>query len=97
MTLKKCIVSFRDPDGVRHQVEVNAESVYEAAVLALKAFRRSEWIEAIGTGTRMDIEVAEPPVQHFIMYGQLTRWLEGGARSPAEMAKKRKLKQMLAS
>jgi hypothetical protein len=97
VSLKICRVSFRDPDGVRHQVEVNAESVYEAAVLALKAFKKSEWIDSIGTGTRIDIEVSEPPVQHFLMYGQLTQWLDGGAKSPAEMAKKRKLKEMLAS
>ena len=97
MTAKDCRVSFRDADGVRHQVEVQAESVYEAAVLALRAFKRSDWIDGIGTGTRIDIEVSEPPVQHFIIYGQLTRWLDGGAKSPAEMAKKRKLKEMLAS
>ena len=95
--MKACRVSFRDPDGVRHQVDVNAESVYEAAVLALKVFKKSEWIDSIGTGTRLDIEVFEPPVQHFIMYGQLTRWLDGRATSPAEVAKKRRLKEMLAS
>ena len=97
MSAKPCRVSFRDPDGVRHAVDVVAESVYEAAVLALKAFNRSDWIDGIGTGTRIDIEVSEPPVQHFLMYGQLRSWLDGGAKSPAEMAKKRKLKEMLAS
>jgi hypothetical protein len=78
-------------------VEVTAESVYEAAVLALKAFKRSEWIDGIGTGTRIDIEVCDPPVQHFLIYGQLQQWLNGGAKSPAEAMKKRKLKEMLTS
>jgi hypothetical protein len=38
-TRKKYTVSFRDPDGVRHSVDVGAETMYEAAVLALRSFR----------------------------------------------------------
>jgi len=26
----------------------------------------------------------EPPVEHFLLYAQLQRWLDGGAKSPAE-------------
>lgn len=34
---KTCTVSFRDSAGVRHSVEVGAETLYEAAVLALRS------------------------------------------------------------
>jgi hypothetical protein len=36
---KNCTVSFQGSDSVRHSVEVGAATLYEAAVLALKAFR----------------------------------------------------------
>src|SRR5215217_7937726 len=97
MPPKTCRVSFKDLDGIRHAAVVNADSLYEAAVLGLKALKRSDWIDVIGPGTRIDIEVLEPPVQHFMMYAQLTRWLDGAVRNPAEAVKKKRLKEMLAS
>ena len=44
--------------------------------------------------TKPNIEVSEPPVQHSFIYGA---WLNGGATSPAGMAKKKERKEMLAS
>lgn len=38
-----CIVSYVDLDGVRHSVEVNAEGLYEAAVLGLAAFKKHDY------------------------------------------------------
>jgi len=97
MAGKTCRVSFRDGDGVRHSVDVEAETLYEAAALALKRFKKSEWIGDVGAGTRIDIEIIEPPVSHFLLYGQLQTWLNGGAKTPAEAVKKKKLKELLAS
>ena len=37
-----CIVSFLDLDGVRHSVEVQADGLYEAAVLGLAAFKKHD-------------------------------------------------------
>jgi hypothetical protein len=97
MAAKTCRVSFKDLEGVRHAVEVQAETMYEAAVLGLRALKRSDWIDTIGAGTRIDIEVMQPPVAHFVMYAQLQRWLDGGGTNPAEIVKKKKLKELLAS
>ncbi len=94
---KTCRVSFKDTDGIVHAVEVQAETMYEAAVLGLNALKRSDWIEVIGPGTRIVIQVQEPAVEHFMMFAQLTRWLEGGATNPAELVKKKRLKELLAS
>jgi hypothetical protein len=41
---KTCTASFRDSDGVRHSVDVGAETLYQAAVLALKSFREGECV-----------------------------------------------------
>ena len=58
--VRKCIVSFRDDDGVEHAAEVTAESLYEAGALALQQFRRADWSRepSLDTGT-LRIEVCE--------------------------------------
>jgi hypothetical protein len=94
---KNCRVSFKDIEGIVHAVEVKADTLYEAAVLGITSLKRSDWIEVIGPGTRIVIQVHEPPVEHFLMLAQLTRWLDGGATNPADLLKKQKLKQLLAS
>jgi hypothetical protein len=71
--------------------------MFEAACLGLKALKRSNWVDVIGPGTRITVQVQEPPVEHFLMFAQLTRWLDGGAKSPSEAAMKKRLKEMLAS
>ena len=40
---RTCTVSFTGPDGIRHSVNVQAETLYEAVVLAIRAFREHEW------------------------------------------------------
>jgi hypothetical protein len=40
---RRCIVSFRDTEGVEHVAEVTAKSLYEAGALALQQFRLAEW------------------------------------------------------
>jgi len=37
----RCVVSYLDIDGLRHSVEVDAESLFEAAVLGLCAFSKA--------------------------------------------------------
>jgi hypothetical protein len=97
MAAKTCRVSFRDVDCIRHQAEIQADTLYEAAALGLKALKKSDWIDVIGPGTRIDIQVLQPPVEHFMMYAQLMRWLDGGAKNPADAVRKKKLKELLAS
>jgi hypothetical protein len=94
---KTCRVSFKDVDGITHAVEVQAETMYEAACLGPNALKRSDWIDVVGPGTRITVQVHEPPVEHFLMYAQLTTWLDGGAKSPADLMMKKKLKELLAS
>jgi hypothetical protein len=97
MPAKTCRVSFKHVDRIRHQAVVQADSLYGAAALGLKALRKSDWIDVIGPATRIDIQVLQPPVEHFMMYVQFLRWLDGGAKNPAEAVRKKKLKELLAS
>ena len=96
LALRTCTVSFRGPSGIRHSVDVTAESVYEAAALGVSALRRDGWADALALGTELEVQVREPPTCHRVTVHQIHRWCDGIASSPDETLKKRKLKQLLA-
>jgi hypothetical protein len=95
MPAKTCIVSFQGPSGIRHAAEVEAESLYEAAVLGVRRLNQSIWSENVGPATVLDIEVREPGSRHSISLQQVERWLAGATTNPNEASKKAKLKMML--
>jgi hypothetical protein len=93
--VRPCLVSFTDLDGFRHTVEVQAESLYEAVVLGVKAFREHGCEP--GTASQINIDVRAPSVTHTVSLRTVHEWLDGGARSPKEIIAKKRLKEMLAS
>jgi hypothetical protein len=93
---RSCKVSVRDGDQLVHHVEVTADSMYEAAALALKALREAPWVGAIGPGTRLEVEVVPVPVRHEVSVQQLRRWAESTAATPAERLRKDRVKALLA-
>ena len=63
VALRTCTVSFTGPSGVRHSVEVIAESIYEAAALGISALKNAGWADAIAQGTELEVQGASrPPV-----------------------------------
>lgn len=95
MPPQTCSVSFKDERGIRHTVEVNAESLFEAAVLAVRAFKKADWIDHVGPAMPLEIEVRAPVTTHTITMIQVQRWLDSGVNSPNEMVKKKRLREML--
>jgi hypothetical protein len=95
MAVRTCSVSFADQRGIRHSVDVDAESLFEAAVLAIQTFRRDPWLERIGPATVLDIEVRPPATKHAVSCQQVERWLAAATTNPAEASKKAKLKMIL--
>ena len=93
--LRSCTVSFLDARRIRHGVDVEAESLYEAVVVAVKRLREDPWIEQIAAATVLDVEVREPAAKHSISLQQVERWLAGATPNPNEAARKAKLKMML--
>jgi hypothetical protein len=71
------VVSVTDVRGVRHVVEVRAETMYEAAVLAVSALKGDGWTGQLGPAIRLDVQVQGPVVTHTISLQQVQRWLEG--------------------
>ena len=97
MAVRACTVSFTGPSGVRHSVDVTAESVYEAAALGLSRLRRDEWADQIAPGTPIEIIVREPATTHSVTLAQIRRWCDGVAVSPDEVLKRRRVKALIES
>jgi hypothetical protein len=53
-----CVVSFVDTLGFRHTVEVQAESLFEAGVLAIRAFKQNGCPP--GYVSEMEVEIRSP-------------------------------------
>lgn len=87
-----CTVSFVDLDGIRHSVEVEADGLYEAAVLALCSFRKHD-LEPGGV-TLMEVEVRSS-VKHTLTVTKVREWLQRGVRTPREAVLKERLRALL--
>lgn len=87
-----CIVSYLDTEGLRHTVEVEAESLYEAAVLAVRTFRQHACEP--GQLSKLEVEVRSS-VTHTITLRKIHDWLNGGAKSPREAIIKDNLRRVL--
>ena len=93
--IRVCTVSFQDRRGIRHSVDVEAESLYEAVVFAVRRFREDIWAEQVAKGTLLDVEVREPATKYSISLRQVEGWLAGVTSNPSEGMKKAKLKMIL--
>src|SRR5437899_4532119 len=89
--LALCIVSFVDSDGMRHAVEVQASSLYEAAVLGVSALRKHN----CEPSEFSDLEVEmRSSIVHTVTLKKIREWLTGGARSPKEALTKERLRAL---
>ncbi len=88
-----CIVSFVDLDGVRHSVEVQAEGLYEAAILGLATFKKHDFLP--GALTQLEVEVRSS-ITHTVTVKKVQDWLKRGVRTPKEAILKERLRSMLA-
>jgi hypothetical protein len=90
-------VTITDERGVRHAVEVVAESVFDAAARGLAALSQSRWTERVGPATRVEVQVHQPVVTHTVTVRQLARWAEASAASPEERIRKDRVRVLLAT
>ena len=95
MPPRSCTVSFIGPAGIRHSVDVTAQSLYEAAALGLSLLRKQDWSEPIAPGTQLEVRVREPATTHTVPVLQIQRWCDGVAVSPDEVLKRQRVKQLL--
>lgn len=89
--MAKCFVSFLDISGIRHQVEVDAESMYEAAALAVKTFKDHDCEP--GAMAQLEVEI-RTSITHILTVKKLHDWINGGGKNPKEVITKEKLKAL---
>ena len=90
--MKQCVISFIDPGGIRHSVEVQAESVYEAAAAALESFSQHDCLP--GLSTQLEVQVRSA-VTHTIAMGRLKGWADLGGGLPRDIVLKKRIKAAL--
>ena len=91
--LRFCRVAYQDSDGIRHSVEVTAETLYEAAVLGMTTLRAAGWIDA--PNLTIEVTVKAPETTHSISSGVLAAWLSRSGKSPREQVLKSRLLDLM--
>lgn len=90
--MASCIVSYLDTEGLRHTVEVEAESLYEAAVLAMRTFKQHNCEPALLS--KLEVEIRSS-VTHTVTPKRVREWLSGGAKTPKDAVIKERLRMLL--
>lgn len=89
-------VSFTDPDGIPHAVEVHADSLFEAVAMAVAEFRTDSMSGVPGPMTEFAVAIHRPAVEHRIRLGQVVKWAEGNtAEGPAGITRRQRVKSLL--
>jgi len=95
MAARPCTVTLTDPTGVRHSVDVTAESLFEAASLGLAAMNAEGWANTDGAAATLEVSVVQTVVKHSVSVQQVLRWLDGVTISPEERVTRERLKALL--
>jgi hypothetical protein len=88
VALKACTVVVNDLNDTAHQLDVTAETLYEAVAQALATLRGHEWVGDT-------VKVRNPEVTHVVKIQDFENWLNRGCKSPADTVLKSRLRQML--
>jgi hypothetical protein len=92
--MKHCVVSFIDVGGIRHSVEVQADSMYEAAAAALESFHGHDC--SPGRGSELEVQV-RTAVTHTLSVKKLEDWANHSGVSPRDTILKQRIKAVLPS
>jgi hypothetical protein len=96
MPLRSCRVSIKDLEGVRHTVEVTAETLYEAVALGLVAVRGNDWVMGVAQGTNtVQVSVMDIPIEHSVKIQEFNEWLHRTNGAPREVSKRSRIKAIL--
>jgi hypothetical protein len=95
MPHRSCTVSFEER-GQRHEAKVDAESVYEAAVFALKQWNSKRYIKAPGRSAILEIEVVSPRKFQVRMSAVLAWLYSTPGKTKVEHERKQRLRHLLA-
>ena len=93
----RCRVSYLDSRNIEHAVDVTADSLFEAAAVAIRAFREGALIEELPVaGTELRIAVFPLPVEHRVRLQRAEQWAQiGTVKSPVEMLRRERVRELL--
>jgi hypothetical protein len=96
MAVRSCRVTCRDAQGVEHTVEVSAQTLYEAVAQALRVFREDDWTDSPERKpSTIVVKIKQPEIEHRLRIQDFETWLDSAGKSPAEMALKSRLRDIL--
>src|SRR5690242_7850936 len=96
MFKRTCVVKYVDNFGVEHVAKVEADSLFEAAILGLYRLDSSFWTEEdVFDRICVTVEIHEEPTTHTVMVEKLKHWIKSHGRNPREEAKKEELRKLL--
>lgn len=75
--MASCVVSYVDSSGIRHSVEVQADGLYEAAVLGVRALREHDCEP--GEVRPIEIEVRKSVI-HTLTLRRVQEYLNGASQ-----------------
>ena len=90
--LKACEVSYRGYLGVKHSVEVTAQSLYEAAALGSKLLKVSSLDHVT-----FEVRIREPEKKLEVSGAVLAAWLARPGRNPKQQVLKARLHEIMQS
>ena len=93
----RCRVSYLDSRNIEHAVDVIADSLFEAAAVAIRAFREGALVEELPVaGTELRIAVFPQPVEHRVRLQRVEQWAQTGTvKSPVEMLRRERVRELL--
>ena len=93
-----CRVSYRDIEAVKHEIQVEADSLYEAVAKAVHLFRKNNWDGAPpGPGCEFKVDVRpEPSVSYTIALSTVEQHARfGTVKGPRGILQRERLRQWL--
>ena len=95
MAPKACTVVVHDLNDTAHQLDVTAETLYEAVAQALATMRAHDWVGDIGRGlTTVTVKVRNPEITHIVKVQDFENWLNRGYKSPEDTVLKARLRRL---
>ncbi len=93
----RCRVSYLDSRNIEYAVDVTADSLFEAAAVAIRAFREGALVEELPVaGTELRIAVFPLPVEHRVRLQRVEQWAQTGTvKSPVEMLRRERVRELL--
>ena len=90
--MARCVVSFLGSEGIRHTVEMEADTLYEAAARAIRVFKDNDCEP--GLMSQLDVEI-RTSIIHTITPKKVREWLGSSAKSPRDSLLKDRLREIL--